>query len=76
MHELMLSHGLHDRNLNRNECERALCYHILNGLCAAIPADNNLRRSACSDISGSCSSPAELQDVIFGPVIEPLSIII
>ena len=32
MHELMLSHGLHDRNLNQNECERALCYHILNGL--------------------------------------------
>jgi hypothetical protein len=74
MHELMLSHGLHDRNLNRNECERALCYHILNGLCAAIPADNNLRRSACSDISGSCSSPAELQNVIFGLVIEHVAL--
>ena len=60
MHELMLSHGLHNRNLNQNECGHALCYHILNGLCAAIPTDNDLKHSACSDILGSCLSPAKL----------------
>src|ERR1700683_2378024 len=64
MHRLMLSHGLHDHNLNQNECGRALSYHILNGLCAAIPADNDLKRSACSDISASSLSPAQLQDSI------------
>jgi hypothetical protein len=74
MHELMPSHRLHDHNLNRNECEHVLCYHILNGLCVAIPADNNLRCSACSDISGSCLSPAVLQDIIFGLVIEHVAL--
>src|ERR1700683_3386624 len=74
MHKLMLSHGLHDRNLNQNECGRALCYHILNGLCAAIPADNDLKRSACSDISGSCLSPAELQDAISELVVERVAL--
>ena len=49
MHELMLSHGLHNRNLNQNECGHALCYHIFNSLCAAIPADNDLKHSTCSD---------------------------
>jgi hypothetical protein len=35
--------------MNVNECYVIIFF---NGLCATIPADNNLKHSVCSDISG------------------------
>src|ERR1700691_5139566 len=38
MHELMLSHGLHDRNLNQNECGRVLwIYRFLSTFSPFLP---------------------------------------
>jgi hypothetical protein len=42
---LMNAHGLCGAGLSANLCERALCYHLMSGLCAVIPADENLRCS-------------------------------
>ena len=56
MQNLMCAHSLYDDVLSRHEWKSALLYHILNGLCASIPADNNLRQRACSALSGSCTS--------------------
>jgi hypothetical protein len=47
---LMDSHGLHWENLILEQCQHAICYHIVKGLCASIPVDENLKHSACSDI--------------------------
>jgi hypothetical protein len=73
MRSLMLTHGLHVDNLDRTECECSLCYHILCGLCANLPADNNLKRSACDDISGSCLSARQLELVIMDMFIDKLA---
>ena len=60
----MCSHGLHDDNLNRDQCERALCFHILSGLCA------------CSDISRSCTSLIEMELVVLHITISAHKIMI
>jgi hypothetical protein len=73
MRRLMLAHGLHVDNLDRAGQERSFCYHILHGLCADIPADNNLKRSACDNISGTCSSARQLELLIMDLFIDKLA---
>jgi hypothetical protein len=73
--DLMLSHGLHGETLSTEECTRTLCFHILTGLCARIPADSNLKRSACDDISGS-SDPPELELAMSNAVIDEVALIV
>ena len=70
---LMKAHGLRGEDLSLDLCEQALCYHLMSGLCAAIPADENLRRSACGDISGSCSSAKELELAISSIIMQNIT---
>lgn len=73
MRKLMSTHGLHIENLDRMDWERTLCYHLLHGLCAGIPADGNLKRSACDDIAGSCSSVKQLELLIMDLFVNKLA---
>jgi hypothetical protein len=41
--------------------------------CADMPADNKLKRSACNDISGSCSSARQLELLILDLFIDKLA---
>jgi hypothetical protein len=43
MWNLMLTHGLHVKNLDCTGWEQLLCHHILHRLCAGIPTDSNLK---------------------------------
>jgi hypothetical protein len=73
MQRLMLAHGLHVNDLDRSEWGHSLCYHILRGLCADMPADNKLKRSACDNISGSFSSARQLELLILDLFIDKLA---
>jgi len=70
--DLMHSHGLHPENLSTEQCSKALCFHIMTGLCATVPADCNLKRTACDDISGS-SDPSALELALSHAVIDQVA---
>jgi hypothetical protein len=61
MQRFMLAYGLHVDNLDCAGQEQSLCYHILHGLCADIPTDNNLKRNVCDNILGTCLSARQLE---------------
>jgi len=73
MRNLMHAHGLHVENLDCTGWEQSLCYRVLHGLCAGIPIDSNLKRNACDDIAGSCSSAKQLQLLIMDLLINKLA---
>jgi hypothetical protein len=69
----MDTHRLHTQDLSQDQCERALCYHLMSGLCTDIPTNSNLKRNACSDISRSSSSVIKLKLAISQLVLNTIA---